>query len=98
MNSLLEAQNRVSGKAERDSFQLSEKACHNINRIIVVLLTFASVTQIGMLADMMMMLAVVLWLWLPECDIYLANSPRLQRLLVILTPMLFYLLSYLTHK
>ena len=100
---LFESQNKITEskstkKQTEFSHQLSPKTCHNINRCLVVLLTFASVFLSGVVADIMVMFAVILWQWLPECDAYLSHNRQLQRLVIILAPVLLYLLSHIAHK
>lgn len=42
---------------------------HNINRIVIALLTIIASGMDGLnLQDLLFTVALLLWLWLPECD------------------------------
>lgn len=48
--------------------------CHHCSRILVVLLTAIGVFSSGLFANLILMLAVVIWLWLPEFDAWFMQS------------------------
>jgi len=89
--------NLLSGVEITVGAQLSDKVCHNFNRGVVVILSFLGIFLSGVLADVMVMLAVILWLWLPEFDVYLMHNKKLQQTIMLLGAAL-YLLCHVYHK
>ncbi|WP_108652636.1 hypothetical protein [Dongshaea marina] len=45
-----------------------KKKLHNVNRIVIAALSLVGLLSDGVFADIVVMFAVIIWLWLPEWD------------------------------
>ena len=55
------------------SCRADSRFCHNINRLLIVLISCLGLLYEGGLSDALFIIAVVYWLWLPECDAWLSK-------------------------